>query len=70
MALAVMRAESGYNPSAIGDLSLTYQGDGRREGMNCGLMQFRVLPGRPDCDALLDPATNVVNAWRIYQARR
>lgn len=64
-----MQAESGCNPGAIGDLTLTYHGDGRREGMSCGLMQVRVLAGRPGCDALLDPATNVANAWRIYKAR-
>ncbi|WP_372487864.1 hypothetical protein [Rathayibacter festucae] len=61
--------ESDCDPDAIGDLSLTYQGSGRREGMSCGLMQVRVLAGRPDCAALLDPTTNVANAWRIYEAR-
>lgn len=37
--------------------------------MSCGLIKVRVLAGRPSCDELLNPTTNVANAWRIYEAR-
>lgn len=68
IAYAVCMAESGGHPDAIGDQSLTFYDEGRLVGMSCGLMQVRVLKGRPGCNALLDPQTNMEWAWRIYQA--
>jgi hypothetical protein len=67
--LAIMKAESSCNPDAIGDTTLTYQGEGRVEGMSCGLYQIRVLAGRPGCDVLRDVTTNVEWAYKIYQSQ-
>lgn len=66
--MAVMEAESTCRSDAVGDTTLTYQGSGRIEGMSCGLFQVRVLAGRPSCDALVDPATNVAWAYKVYSA--
>ncbi|MFE7720117.1 hypothetical protein ACFU44_13870 [Nocardia rhizosphaerihabitans] len=67
--LAIMQAESSCNPDAIGDATLTFQGEGRTEGMSCGLLQIRVLRGRPSCDVLRDVTTNVDWAYRIYKSQ-
>ena len=58
VALAVMRAESGCNPAAIGDRHIP--------PVSCGLFQVRTLDGRPSCEALQDPATNVEWAHKIF----
>lgn len=60
IALAVMKAESGCNPNAVGDRHIP--------PVSCGLFQIRTLAGRPTCEQLKDPATNVAWAWKLYQA--
>lgn len=67
--LAIMKAESGCRHDAIGDTHITFQGNGRTEGMSCGLLQIRVLQGRPNCDALIDPATNIDWGYQIYKSQ-
>lgn len=59
IALNVMRAESGCNPYAVGDKHIP--------PVSCGLFQIRTLAGRPSCEALKDPATNVAWAYRLYR---
>jgi hypothetical protein len=68
IAVNVMRAESGCNPYAVGDTTLTYIQNGTTYGMSCGLFQVRYLPGRPTCEALKNPAANVDYAYRLYTA--
>lgn len=61
IAMAVMEAESNCNPSAVGDTSPI-------NGLlapSCGLYQVRTLRGRPTCEQLKDPATNVEWAYKI-----
>lgn len=36
---------------------------------SCGLFQVRTLSGRPPCEALKDPETNVAAAYRIYKSQ-
>jgi hypothetical protein len=55
-------AESGCNPYAIGD---TWAINGLY-APSCGLFQIRTLEGRPSCEELHDPATNIAWAKRIY----
>ena len=59
--MAVMEAESNCNPAAIGD---TRPINGLL-AHSCGLYQVRVLKGRPTCEHLKDPATNVEWAYKI-----
>lgn len=66
--LKIAYAESGCNPQAVGDTHLTYWKGGIHYGMSCGLFQIRHLPGRPSCEALKDPETNVAYAKRLHQA--
>lgn len=64
-ALQIAHAESGCNPSAVGDnfvIAGIY-------APSCGLFQVRTLSSRPPCDALKDPATNIEWAYRIYQGQ-
>ena len=61
MARAICLAESGGNSSAIGD---NYRINGLL-APSCGLMQVRTLKGRPSCEELLDPKTNMDWAYRI-----
>lgn len=63
IAIQVMSAESGCNPSAVGDKHLLIT---PTTGMSCGLMQVRVLPGRPDCETLKDPNTNIAHAAKLF----
>lgn len=63
--LAIMQAESGCDPQAIGD---DYQISGLY-APSCGLMQIRTLRGRPTCEELKDPATNTATAYRVYQSQ-
>lgn len=65
VAVNVMRAESGCNPTAIGD---NYPINGLHAA-SCGLYQVRTLTGRPDCETLKNPATNIQWAWRVYQSQ-
>lgn len=62
VALAVMRAESGCNPSAVGDQRVI----GGIYAPSCGLMQVRTLASRPDCESLKDPSTNIAWAYKLY----
>lgn len=57
-----MSKESGCNPGAVGDLR-TINGV---YAPSCGLLQIRTLPGRPSCDQLKDPATNIATAYIIW----
>lgn len=62
---AIMRAESGCNTGAIGDtwvISGLY-------APSCGLFQIRTLAGRPDCESLKDPSTNIEWAYKIYKGQ-
>ena len=56
-----MQAESGCNQNAVGDTSPI-------NGLlahSCGLFQVRTLAGRPSCEQLKDPATNIQWAYKI-----
>jgi hypothetical protein len=64
VAVNVMRAESGCNPTAIGD---NYAINGLH-APSCGLYQIRTLPGRPSCEQLQDPQTNIAWAYKLYTA--
>lgn len=59
-----MAGESGCNPNAVGDGHLTFNNG--TMGMSCGLMQVRVLAGRPNCETLKDPKANIEWAYKIY----
>jgi len=59
--MAIMQAESSCNPNAVGD---TYPIAGLL-APSCGLFQIRTLTGRPDCEALKDPATNIEWAYKV-----
>ena len=63
--MAIMKAESNCNPNAVGD---TWE-IGGVTAPSCGLMQVRTLKGRPSCEQLKDPATNVATAYKIYQGQ-
>jgi len=65
IAMAVMQAESGCNPASVGD---TRPINGLL-APSCGLFQIRTLKGRPSCEALKDPATNVEWAYKVYTGR-
>jgi hypothetical protein len=62
--LRIAHAESGCNPVAVGD---RYPINGLY-APSCGLFQIRTLSGRPSCEALKDPTTNVQWAKRIYNS--
>lgn len=62
VAAAICQAESGGRPFAVGD---DYPINGLH-APSCGLFQIRTLAGRPTCEALKDPATNIAWAYRIY----
>jgi hypothetical protein len=62
VALAVMKAESGCRPYAIGDNRVI----GGIYAPSCGLFQIRTLAGRPSCTQLHEPETNVAWAYRLY----
>jgi len=64
VALQVMRAESGCNPSAVGDNRVI----GGIFAPSCGLFQVRTLQGRPSCEQLQNPATNIEWAFKLYRA--
>lgn len=61
-AINICQAESGGNPRAQGD---NYPIRGLL-APSCGLFQVRTLAGRPTCEELKDPATNIAWAYRIY----
>jgi hypothetical protein len=65
--MRIMQGESGCKADAVGDKHLTFNNN--TQGMSCGLMQIRVLDGRPDCDTLKDPETNIEWAYKIYKTQ-
>lgn len=60
--LAIARAESGCNARAQGD---NHPINGLL-APSCGLLQVRSLKGRPTCEQLKEPATNIAWAYKIY----
>lgn len=61
--LAIMKAENqGCDSSQVGD---NYPIAGLL-APSCGLLQVRTLAGRPDCESLKDPATNILWAYKIW----
>lgn len=65
IAMAIMQAESGCNNTSKGDDRVI----GGIHAPSCGLFQIRTLAGRPSCEQLYDPETNVAWAYRLHQAR-
>lgn len=64
IALAIMKAESGCRTNAVGDNRVI----GGIYAPSCGLLQIRTLSGRPNCDQLKNPATNIAWAHKLYRA--
>ena len=62
IAQAIMRAESSCVAGNVGD---NYPIRGLH-APSCGLFQVRTLAGRPSCEQLKDPETNVAWAYRLY----
>jgi len=58
---AICLAESSGNPNAVGD---NYVIAGLY-APSCGLWQIRTLKGRPTCEELKNPQTNLEWAWKI-----
>lgn len=58
-AMAVCGAESHGYAGNIGDTDTAY--------VSCGLMQIRTLPGRPSCETLKDPETNIAYAYAMWK---
>ena len=58
---AICMGESGGNPNAVGD---NYVIAGLY-APSCGLWQIRTLKGRPTCEELKNPQTNLEWAWKI-----
>jgi hypothetical protein len=61
IALAIIKAESGCNTNAVGD---NYPINGLY-APSCGYAQIRTLTGRPTCEQLQDPATNIAWMYKI-----
>jgi len=57
-AMSVCKAESGGNPRAVGDSDTEF--------VSCGLMQIRTIVGRPTCEELKDPETNIAYAYYLW----
>ena len=66
--VAISQAESGCNPNATGDTSLTYQENGRTYGYSVGVFQVRILLGRESCDTH-DLKANVACAYKVWQGQ-
>ena len=60
--MQIMKAESGCRSTAVGD---NYPIRGVH-AVSCGLFQVRTISGRPNCEALKDPSTNIAWAHKIY----
>lgn len=60
-----MFKESSCDPNKVGD---NYPINGLH-AVSCGILQIRTLKGRPDCETLKDPATNVAWAYKIWQGQ-
>lgn len=67
LAVAIAKAESGLRTDAVGDGHIEFVNEGKVMGHSCGLFQVRVLPGRPDCETLKDPARNLEFARKLYE---
>jgi hypothetical protein len=67
LVMKIMELESSCNTNAVGDGHLTFENG--TKGMSCGLMQVRVLEGRPDCETLKNPETNLEWAYKIFKER-
>jgi hypothetical protein len=65
LVMKIMELESSCNTNAVGDKNLTFANG--TMGMSCGLMQVRVLEGRPDCETLKNPETNIEWAYMVYK---
>ena len=63
--MAIMQAESGCTTAAVGD---NYPIAGVHAA-SCGLFQIRTLAGRPDCESLKNPETNIDWAYKIYSGQ-
>lgn len=63
--MAIAMAESSCNTNAKGDDRVI----GGLHAPSCGLTQVRTLKGRPTCEALKDPATNIEWAYKIYKGQ-
>lgn len=62
---AIMKAESGCKPDVVGDnypIAGVY-------APSCGLLQIRTLAGRPSCEILKDPKTNIEWAYKIFKSQ-
>ena len=68
-AKAIMRAESGCRPDAVGDNHITYAQNGTTYGMSCGLFQIRFLPGRPNCEQMKNPSENIAYAGQLFRSQ-
>lgn len=66
--VAIARCESGLNPNATGDLGLQFVEGGTTYGKSVGVMQVRLLPGRPTEAWLRDVRHNLEYARRLYDA--
>lgn len=60
-----MQKESSCNPNAVGD---NYAINGLH-AVSCGLLQVRTLAGRPSCQELKDPVTNIAWSYKIWQSQ-
>lgn len=60
--MAIMEAETHCRADAVGD-NFVIAG---LYAPSCGLFQIRTLAGRPDCETLKNPETNVEWAYKIY----
>lgn len=60
-----MKKESSCNTSSVGDNRII----GGIYAPSCGLLQIRTLQGRPTCEQLKDPATNIQWAYKIWQGQ-
>jgi len=68
--MAIMEAESTHDyiscdPNAVGD---NYVINGLL-APSCGLLQIRTLVGRPTCEQLKDPTTNVEWGYKIFTSQ-
>lgn len=67
IAIAIAKSESGLRADAVGDIPIQFVHEGKVMGHSCGLFQIRVLPGRPNCEELKDPDTNVKYAKKLQE---
>lgn len=75
--VAISQAESHCRADAKGDMSLTYDMNGRTYGYSIGALQVRILPGREWCETgdYYQCAHNIwlgqgYGAWSVYKNGR